>query len=81
MSAEGSNYGWRLEGTFINLVLVSGLCCEEVGEKVLTMLSSVSLTLAQVNGDGSSSSAGIAHSTKFARSSALSYRGSEFQKS
>ena len=46
------------------------------------MLSpSVSSTLAQVNGDGSSSSAGIAHSTKFARSSALAYWGSESQKS
>ena len=50
--------------------------------EALTMLSpSVSSTLAQVNCDGSSSSAGIAHSTKFAQSSALAYWGSEFQKS
>lgn len=50
--------------------------------KIFTMsLLLASSTLAHVNGDGSSSSAGIAHSTKFALSSALAYWGSEFQKS
>jgi hypothetical protein len=57
------------------------VCVAQRGE-ALTMLSlSVSSMLAQVNGDGSSSLAGIAHSTKSARFSALAYCRSESQKS
>ena len=65
MGTEGCDDGRRLEGTFIYLVfqVVSSHGCKR-GVEIFTILSPlVSSILAQVNGDGSSSSAGIAHST------------------